>query len=251
MVRSGRFMVSGLRYGKVFVGIPARARTRPGPGRHLPRRRPGAHAQLPGVLFLAAPQFRGGRGGARGQARQPRMAARQKRGAGRGLLARRHPRPLAAPVPLYRQRPRRGQPGQAPHPGGHHRPPDAGPDPRRDLRPAAKAGAADGRVLRGPVAGPAPRAAFARGHPGARAQRRPARRAGFCQTRRRGRARRLAAAAGCLPVRDQGITDPRRPAHPGQLAAGPPADRHFGGAGALPRWRGRRQRSLLVAWRRI
>ncbi len=49
----------------------------------------------------------------RGQARQPRMAARQGAGAVGGLLARGRARPPAAPLPVHRQRPGRGQPGQA------------------------------------------------------------------------------------------------------------------------------------------
>ena len=42
--------------------------------------------------------------------------------------------PAAAPLSLHRQRSRRGHPGQAPGSSGDYRPPDAAPDPGRELR---------------------------------------------------------------------------------------------------------------------
>jgi cobaltochelatase CobN len=101
MLRDGWFMVAGLQLGNVFIGIqPARwpQRLRP-----IPRRRAGAAAPLPGLLLLAARQLRRRCHRARGQARQPRMAARQEPGAVATLLARRHPGAAAARLSVHRQ----------------------------------------------------------------------------------------------------------------------------------------------------
>ena len=72
--------------------------------------------------------------------------------------------PVAAALPVHRQRSRRGHPGQAPHRCRHHRSPDPAADPRRNLRAAARARSADRRILpwqpasiaRAPEAAPPP-----------------------------------------------------------------------------------------------
>ena len=59
---------------------------------------------------------------------------------------RRRARRPAAGLPVHRQRPRRGDPGQAARARGDRRPPDAADGPRRHLRRAGQAGAAARRV---------------------------------------------------------------------------------------------------------
>ena len=67
------------------------------------------------------------------------MAARQGHGAVGRLPARGGAGAAAAPLPVHRQRPRRGHPGQAAGGGGDRRSPDAAADPRRELGRAARA----------------------------------------------------------------------------------------------------------------
>ncbi|MCY1517934.1 hypothetical protein D9M68_526370 [compost metagenome] len=217
---------------------PAGTRARPaGPGRlrELPRRRAGAAAQLPRVLFLAARCVRHRRGRPRRQARQPRMAAGQEPRTVGHLLARRHPRAAAQRVSLHRQRPRRGRAGQAPHAGCDRRPPDAAAHARREPRPAAGPGAAGRRVLRRAAGRRAPRQGAARADPRDRACAAPGRRTGLA-----GRGRRCRAGARrCVPVRAERNPDPRRPACVRRFAARAAAARHAARARALS---GRRRR---------
>src|SRR4051812_49745186 len=76
------------------------------------------------------------------------------------MLPRSGARPLAAPLPVHRQRPRRGDPGEAAGAGGHHRSFDPAPDRRRQLWGAGRVGTVDRRILRRgtgrPAAGPTP-----------------------------------------------------------------------------------------------
>ena len=65
------------------------------------------------------------------------------------LLPRRRARRRAARLPLRRQRPRRGHPGQAPGPRRHRRPPAAADDPGRHLRRHGPPGAAARRARPG------------------------------------------------------------------------------------------------------
>ena len=130
-------------------------------------------------------------------------------GKGLGLSAQCAPdavlRRPAAGLPVHRQRPRRGHPGQAARPRDHRRPPDPADGPRRHLRRAGQAGAAARRVRHRGRAGPGQAAHRARpdlvrwsAPPSCTTTCAVARRA------RRGRVRRLRAAHRRLPVRDQG-----------------------------------------------
>ena len=145
-------------------------------------------------------------------------------GKGLGLSARvragRGARRPAAGLPVHRQRPGGGDPGQAARARGDRRPPGAADGPRRHLRRDGQARAAAGRVRHRGRARPgqAARAAGAdlvpdRGRP-------PAPRPGRRRPARLGRIRRLRAAHRRLPVRGQGRRDPRRPAHPGRRPGG-------------------------------
>ena len=117
------------------------------PGRDLSQPRPGAAAQLPRLLFLAARKLRRAGDRPHGQARQPGMAAGQGGGAVGNLLARGGAGAPAPCLSLHRQRPRRGHPGQAPGAGGDRRPPDAATHPGGKLWPAARSRGACRRIL--------------------------------------------------------------------------------------------------------
>ena len=125
---------------------PAAARVRREPDRDLPRSRPGALAPLPRGVPLGRAGVRRARDGPRRQARQPGVAARQEPGHVGGLRHRRGDRLAAAGLPVPGQRPRRGDPGQAPGPRHDHRPPGAADGPGRVVRRHRPAGAAAGRV---------------------------------------------------------------------------------------------------------
>ena len=174
---------------------------------------------LPRVLPLAGRRVGRRRRRAPGQARDAGVAARQGQRAVRRLRARRRAGRPAAGLPVRRQRPRRGHPGQAPRPRRDRRPPRPADDPRRDLRRARAPRAAPRRVLPRRAHGPGEGPGAARRDLAAAAQRRadPRPRAGG---RRRGRPRRPPAAHRRLPLRAQGRPDPRRPAHPRPRAGG-------------------------------
>ena len=181
-------------------------------------------APLPGRVPLAGRaggrRLRRGRGRAPGQARHAGVAARQGPRAVRRLRAGRRARRPAAGLPVHRQRPRRGHPGQAarrtPSIVDHLVPPMARAETYGDmakleqlldeyatvqaLDPAkvpTRAGADLGRWSRPPQL-----------HHDLHADGEPGRR----------RVRRLRAAHRRLPVRGQGRADPRRAAHPRRRA---------------------------------
>ncbi len=87
----------GDRHRRTAIGEPgvagaAAARVRREPGGHLSRSGPAAESPLSGRLPVARRRFRRRRGGASGQARQPRMAARQDAGHVGGVRTRRRAR---------------------------------------------------------------------------------------------------------------------------------------------------------------
>ena len=116
------------------------------PDRHLPRSRSGAVPPLPGHLPLDRARVRCARGGARRQARQPGVAARQDARHVGVLRDRCGDRLVAPDLSLPGQRSRRGHPGQATGPRDDHRPPGAADGPGRELRRHRPAGAAARRV---------------------------------------------------------------------------------------------------------
>ena len=131
--RQRRPRVRGHRPGpRVHRGAAApRLRRRPHRGLPLARSRP--DPPLPGVLPLAGRGVGCRRHRARRQARDPRMAARQRGGAVVVVRARRRPRRHAPDLPVRRQRPGRGHAGQAAGPCRHHRPLAAADDTGGDL----------------------------------------------------------------------------------------------------------------------
>ena len=94
---------------------------------------PPSHHYLAAYRWLQQ-RVRRARHGARRQARQPRMAARQDRRHVRRRAAPTPPRRPAADLPVPGQRPRRGHAGQAPRARHARRPPGAADGPRRVLR---------------------------------------------------------------------------------------------------------------------
>ncbi len=155
------------------------------------------------------------------------------------LLSRGGARAAAASLSLHRQRSGRGHAGQAARRRGDRRPPDAAADPRRELRPAARARGAGRRVLRGGAARPAPAAATC------------ASASSTCARGARPRPRTAASPRTTTPtprcasstpsLRAEGAADPRRAARLRPLARGRPADRPAGGA--RPRCRAARARA--------
>jgi cobaltochelatase CobN len=127
-VSCGGFALSVICFGRVVVGVqPARGyNIDPVSSYHDP-------ARLLGLLRLAARGLWGPCPGPYGEAWHPGMATRQGPSAIRGLLSRGSLWALAAPLPLYRQRPRRRHPGQAAGTSGDHRPPNTAFDSRREL----------------------------------------------------------------------------------------------------------------------
>ena len=172
---------------------------------------------LPGLLPLA----RRGAGAptpsstSASTARSSGCPARRVGAVGR-LLARRRPRRRAALLPVRRQRPRRGHPGQAPGPRRGHRPPPAAHDPGRHLRRPGPARAAARRVRPGRRRSTRPscrRCASQIWDAARRRRDRPRPRRSSDDARRR-RLRRRDRRRRRLPVRAEGRPDPRRPAHP-------------------------------------
>ena len=141
------FVLSAFRLGKVVIGLQPGARLQHRPGGQLSRSGPGAAPRIPGVLCLDASGPGRPGGNSHGQARYPGVAAGQGALPIGGVLSRGRVRPLAPSLPLHRQRPGRGHPGQAPQPSGDHRSPDPAADPGRKLRPLGRFGAAGRRVL--------------------------------------------------------------------------------------------------------
>ena len=145
---------------------------------------PPSHHYLAAYRWLEQ-SVRRARGRPRRQARDARVAARQgPRAVGR-LRARRRARRPAAVLPVHRQRPGRGDAGQAPRPRDRRRPPRAADGARGVLRRDGPARAAARRVRAGAGDGPGEAA----GHPPADLG---ARRAGAsctttCTSRRRRR----------------------------------------------------------------
>jgi cobaltochelatase CobN len=138
-----------------------------------------------------------------------------------------HLRAAAPPLSLHRQRPGRGQSGQAPGPGGDRRPPDAAADPRRVLRAPRGARVAGRRILRGGRC----RSQTSQILTGTNSRSGSKDRAGQGLRhfqRRCGRRRALEARQ--LPLRAEGDADPRRPAHLRPRARGRSTDRPAGGA---------------------
>ena len=116
-IDGGDIVLAGLRFGNVVLMIqpPRGFGENPIAIYHDPDLPPSP--PLPGRVPLAgAPsrrRLRRRRRRAPGQARHPGVAARQGPRPVRGLRARRGPRRPAAGLPVHRQRPRRGHPGQA------------------------------------------------------------------------------------------------------------------------------------------
>ena len=115
-VHDGHLVFAGLDLGDVVVAIQPPAGLRRRPDRHLPRPRPAAAPPLPRLLPLAGRGLGRRRRRAPRQARHARVAAGQGRRAVGGVRPRRCARRPAAALPVRRQRPRRGHPGQAPRP---------------------------------------------------------------------------------------------------------------------------------------
>ena len=153
------FVIAGLELGNVVVAIqPPRGYGEDPVGiYHDPEA--AADPPLPGLL----PLDRGGVGRRRDraprQARNPRVDAGQDARAERVVRAGRRPRLAPADLPVRRQRPRRGRPGQAPRARDDRRPPrpadDAGRQLRRDRR--ARGAARRVRAPRGARSVEAPR----------------------------------------------------------------------------------------------
>ena len=196
---------------------PAGAGLQHRPQGYLPRPGAAAAAWVSGLLFLAAGAFPRRCHRARGQARQPRMAAGQGAGALARLFSRCGAGAGAALLPVHRERPRRGGAGETAHGRGDHRPPDAAARASGGARGAGRAGAAGGRILAGGGHGCRAGGAFARAdHPARSGQR-----------HRRGRGRGGVAGgesgrgtdpAGCVAVRPEGSADPWRAARAGHAA---------------------------------
>ena len=108
------FPIRGLRFGQVCLLIqPSRGYERdPSLSYHSPDLPP-THAYLAQYLWIRG-SLRGPGGGARGQARQSGVVARQGPGPLRSVLSGVGSGTPAPSLPLHRQRPRRGQSGQAP-----------------------------------------------------------------------------------------------------------------------------------------
>ena len=225
-------------------GHPAGARLPHRSRPELSRPGPAAAAWLSRLLRLAAAGLRRPCRGPHGQARQSRMAAGQGAGALGRLFPRSRPRPPAPHLPLHRQRPGRGQPGQAPQRRGDRRPSDAALDPRRILRAARRARAAGRRVLRRGRGRPAPHRLPARRDPGPEPAPRP-------RPRRRHRTGRGlgfgARQARQPPLRAQGAADPGRPARVRPGARRRPSDRSPGGTRPGTAQHGNRRRCLAPA----
>ena len=203
----------------------------------------------PSHHYLARLPLAGGAAGRRRVRRARRGAPRQARHAGvvagqgdravRVLRAGRGARRPAAGLPVHRERPGGGHPGQAAGARHRGRPPGAADGPGRDVRGHGQARAAARRVRA--RAGPRPRQdpGAARADLGPRAGRpaapRPARAGGA----RRGRVRRLRAAHRRVPLRGQGRADPRRAARaragPGRRGTGQPRARGAAGRPGLGR----------------
>ena len=147
-------VLAGLRFGNVLLMIqpPRGFGENPMAIYHDPDLPP-SHHYLAAYRWLEA-GVRRARGRAPGQARHLRVAARQGPRPVRGVRAGRGARRPAAGLPVHRERPRRGHPGQAARPRDDHRPPDPADGPRRQLRRPGQAGAAAGRVRHGQRAGP-------------------------------------------------------------------------------------------------
>ena len=231
----GAFALACLPLGRVGGRAAAGARLPHRPGGDLPRARPRPAARLPRLLPLAAPGVRRARRRPSRQARQPRVAAGQGHGPLGELPARGRARAAAPPLPVHRQRPRRGHPGQAPRGRGHRRPPHPAPDPGGELGRAGRARGAGRRVPRGGE--PRSRAASSTSASGSWSAARPWASPAISASSRRSR-RRASGPPRQPPVRAQGAADPRRPARLRPVARGGPAHRPAGGAVRLPRGRG-------------
>ena len=109
----GCFALPAVRFGNVVVAIQPARGYNIDPEKSIPRPRPAAAARLSRLLRVAAHGVRCPCGGARGQARQCGMAAGEGAGAFRRVLSGSRARAAPARLSLHRERPRRGQPGQA------------------------------------------------------------------------------------------------------------------------------------------
>ena len=137
MFRDGRMMVAGLRYGLTFVGIqPARGyQLDPAAIYHDPDLVP-PHATWRSTSGCATPTAPMPCCTSASTATWNGCRARESAcppNAGRTRCSVRCRTSIRSSSTI-----RGGRPGQAPHPGGDHRPPDAAADPRRELRPAAR-----------------------------------------------------------------------------------------------------------------
>ncbi len=224
--------------------------------RHLPRPRLTAQPPLPGRLPLAGRRIRIPRGGASGQARQPRVAAGQDAGHVGGLRIRRRAGQPAVDLPVPRQRSRRGHPGQEAGTRSARRPPHPSDGTRRKLWRHRAFGTAARRTRQ--RRRPGPRQATR--HPPADLDADPGRqdgpRPGPDRAAGRRHVRRHDPARRRLAVRDQRCPDPRRPTHSRAKAnggtrtrpgaghpAGPPAIRRRAcTAGSATSTRSRRRR---------
>ena len=206
------FVVAGLTFGNVFVGIqpPRGFGENPIAIYHDPDLPP-THHYLAAYWWMIE-EFGADADSPPRQARHPGVAAGQISRSLALLRPRCRPARRAALLSLRRQRSRRGDAGQ--EEGARHRrgPPDPPDDPRRDLRRPGEAGATPGRVLPGGDARPLEAARDTGPYLGD-----PARRRAPPRPRRRGTARGvlgLPHPRRRIPLRDQRPPHPRRPPRP-------------------------------------
>ena len=153
-VDGGEIVVAGLSFGNVFVGIQPPRGFGENPIADLPRPRPPADAPLPGRVLVDHRGLRRRRDRPPRQARDPGVAPRQVPRSLVFVRAGRRPARRAALLPVRRERPRRGDAGQAAGARDHRGPPHPADDPGRDLRRPGPPGAAPRRVLPGRDARP-------------------------------------------------------------------------------------------------
>ena len=143
---------------------PTGARLWPRSEGDLSRPGAGATARLSCRLCLDLRRVSCRRGDRSRQARHARMAARE----GARASAERFPSAVlglaAASLPVHRQRPRRGHPGEASRAGGDRRPSDPAADPRRQPWRGRRTRAPDRRILRGRTRRPAAHRPARRGY---------------------------------------------------------------------------------------
>jgi hypothetical protein len=201
------------------------------PGGRLPLARSRPDAPLPRLLPVARGGVRGPCGRPRRQARDARMAAGQGGRVVVGVLPRRRVGQSPARLPVRRQRPGRGDPGEAAHPRRGGRPPGPAAHPGRLLRRRGQAGGAARPARPAARARPVqaaddPGPGVGRAGPGRDPPRPRPGRAGRRRRLPRPGVRRRPRRRGRLSVRAEGRPDPRRPARAGAATDRPGRARH-------------------------